>query len=72
MKLTLTAKDGGGFTVEYEPPPPMTETRFRAVCRLIALAIGGAVAIAALIFGGVIPFAGALFVALIAGIIAGT
>lgn len=69
MKLTFTPNDGGGFSVEYESPPPMPESRFRAVCRLIALAIAGAVAIAALVVGGVVPFIGVLFAALIAGII---
>lgn len=69
MKLTFTPKDGGGFSVEYDPPPPMPEERFRAVCRLIALAIGGAVAIVALVVGGVIPFVGVLFAVLVGSII---
>lgn len=69
MKLTFTPKDGGGFSVEYDQPPPMPESRFRAVCRLISLAIAGAVAVAALIVGGVVPFIGVLFAVLVGSII---
>ena len=43
MKLTFTPKDGGGFSVEYDPPPPMPEERFRALCGIVyALIIAAA------------------------------